>query len=363
MTDGQTAETVGIEGKAFSVPSFVFGLVAVALTYTFIAGWLWVNAGNTLETLHARVPSKTIIVQWPEVLTPDTTTQGEATKNAPGNTDLPVDTAMLASGLAEAPVEKLIEQTPLGPAPVISQDGLTAFKAYRRPFDLASANGKPTVAIIITGLGLSGHATEAALRAMPADVTFAVSPYAPSPDLWVKESRARGHEVWLTLPLETDNYPQSDPGPHTLMIGVPERDNELKLSWLLTRVTGYVGFITGRHPQFMDSLNDMRPIVGAIYARGLGFADNAENGSAIPATIAHGMNAPYAAVDVWIDEPATPEGIRQALADLEEKARKQGAAAGAIRALPVSYQEVQKWVGTLADKGLVLVPLSAQAGL
>jgi polysaccharide deacetylase 2 family uncharacterized protein YibQ len=75
-----------------------------------------------------------------------------------------------------------------------------------------------------------------------------------------------------------------------------------------------------------------------------------------------GRNAPYANVDAWIDTSTDPQDIRKALAKLEERARSHGAAAGLIHPLPVSYQEVLKWIDGLPAKGIVLAPLSAQTG-
>ena len=355
--------------EKFSLKAFTQGMLCVALIYAIIGGWIWGQSEKTTLAQTQRLASKTVIIQWPEKSPMPDSSGGAENSNAdaaaPKSTviaDLPVDTAMLESGLADAPIQGLFEDTSLGKLPVIRSDGLTSFKAYRRPFDRQLAGNKPLIAIVIAGLGLSDQATETALRKMPPEVTFAISPYTASPDFWVREARLRGHEIWMTLPLESAGFPQVDPGPHTMMIGVPERDNTAKLSWLLTRASGYVGFITDQNSTFMNSILDMRPVVGSILSHGLALADNAENSNAIAATMAHGMDAPYTAIDIWIDETATQENIRASLEQLEKRARAQGVATGVIRALPVSYQEISRWLGTLEEKGFVLAPLSAQAG-
>ena len=61
--------------------------------------------------------------------------------------------------------------------------------------------------------------------------------------------------------------------------------------------------------------------------------------------------------------PATPDDIEKALARLEQRARERGSAVGIIHPLPVSYQEIGKWIAGLKDKGLALAPLSAQTGM
>jgi len=368
MTDDEPAYTTDEQESKFSRIAFAQGMAGVVLIYTLLIGWTWIGAGKTLESQQARLSSKTVVIQWPSG-SHTSGNDGHGTEEnehaMPAIPNLPPEATMMPSGLVEAPLQGLFENTQLGPSPVIRKDGLTAFKAYRRPFD-NSATDQPLVSLVIVDLGLSDLATENALHNMPPEVSLAISSYAQSPEFWVEEARARGHEIWMTLPLETHDFPQTDPGPHTMIIGAPERENMAKLSWLMTRTSGYVGFITTKQNSiFMNSIHDMRSIVGALYSHGLGFANSADSNTAsIPATMAHGMGAAYAPLDTWIDEPAaTQENIRNALHELEEKAREHGRATGVIHPLPVSYQEILRWIDTLEDKGLTLAPLSAQTGL
>src|SRR5262249_23863618 len=72
--------------------------------------------------------------------------------------------------LPQAPIDGLYEQTPKGKLPVIRKsDGMTAFKAYRRPFDRAAAKG-PIVSIAVMDLGVSASASQSALADMPPEI-------------------------------------------------------------------------------------------------------------------------------------------------------------------------------------------------
>ena len=53
----------------------------------------------------------------------------------------------------------------------------------------------------------------------------------------------QGHELLLQLPVEPFDFPDNDPGPHTLLVSL--RPNEMmdRLGFLLTRATNYVGVI------------------------------------------------------------------------------------------------------------------------
>ncbi len=353
------AQADGWLKQNFSIRAFLQGLAAAGLIWLAIVLWVSLNAGKALQAQQDRLASQTVIIDRAD----DMPSQEVVTRPATAPVETYSIDEKLESGLTRAPVEGLSEASLFGRKPMIRRaDGMTVFEAYRRPFDL-QASDKPVIAIAIKGLGLSDIATESTIRSMPPAISLIMSPYAPTIDFWTSEARARGHEVWLSLPVETHDYPADDPGPHTMLINAPERENQTKLEWLLSRPEGYIGFVTGHRPAFMESTNDMRPLIGNIYNRGLGFVDGALSPSPTPQTMAAGMNAPYATIDLWLDSGnATQQGLRQALQELEKIAREKGMATGIIHPLPVSYQEVLSWTRTLPDKGLVLAPLSAATG-
>src|SRR5215831_11218626 len=111
-------------------------------------------------------------------------------------------------------------------------------RAYAAP---AFENGKPRIAIIVNGLGISAKATAAALAGLPPQVTLAFAPYATDVQYWGTLARRQGHEVLLEVPMEPFDFSDSDPGPHTLRAGIGEDSNTDRLVWALTRFTGYVG--------------------------------------------------------------------------------------------------------------------------
>lgn len=345
------------------------GLAAIILIGAATAGFLWLKSDDTQKIRQDKLASQTVLIERPAApaappavamtgfmgpVLPEPQTDTVSSAPPEENEQLP--------GPTEIPVPGLFETTADGKLPVRrTKDGLTPFAAYRRPFD-RFANDKPVVSIAVADLGLSARATEAAIKTLPPAVSLALSPYASDMSLWINEARADGHEVWLMLPLEGLTYPENDPGPHTILVSAPERENQMKLSWVLGRAAGYAGFITTGNPVLMDATNDMRPVIGNIFTRGLGLIDTSESASMVAQTMALGQNAPYAKADIMIDRQATREDIRAALAELEQKARTQGSASGIIQPLPVSYQEVLRWIETLPQKGLTLAPLSAQTG-
>ena len=142
----------------------------------------------------------------------------------------------------------LIEQTAQGPLPKIGADGRTPMTAYAPP--VAPFKG-PRIAIVVNGLGLSARTTSAAIQTLPAAVTLSFAPYESDVQRWVGEARRAGHEVLLEIPMESYDFPDSDPGPHTLRAAAGEESNTERLVWSMTRFTGYAGITNLQGGRFL----------------------------------------------------------------------------------------------------------------
>ena len=77
--------------------------------------------------------------------------------------------------LAPAPLAGFFAPGPGGPLPIIAADGRTAAEAYARPFH---ANGRPKVALVISGLGLNARATRQAIETLRPEITLSLVVYA-----------------------------------------------------------------------------------------------------------------------------------------------------------------------------------------
>lgn len=250
----------------------------------------------------------------------------------------------------------LVENTPIGPMPRIADDGTTPMRAYAPP---ALSDGHPRIAIVIAGLGISARQTEAALKGLPAGVTLAFAPYASDAQRWASMARSQGHEVLLEVPMEPYDFPDSDPGPHTLRSGAGEEANTQKLAWALTRFSGYAGVTNLLGGRFMADANSLEPMLTFLARRGLMFYDNGSaNHSAAP-DVATRVGVPFAQADSTIDTIQTAMEIDRRLSALESLARTRGSAGGSGQIYPVTIDRVRNWAQGLAGRGFVLVPASA----
>jgi len=256
----------------------------------------------------------------------------------------------------------LIEATAQGPLPRIADDGRTPMGAYEPAIPAAALKDKKMIAIVITGLGISARATQAALDGLPPGVTLAFAPYAGDVQRWAGEARKRGHEVLLEVPMEPYDFPDSDPGPHTLRPMLSEEGNIQRLTWALTRFTGYAGVTNLLGGRFLANAEAAAPVMTFLARRGLLFYDSGTTSRSVAEGIAEQTKAPYLQSAVMIDSIQSGMEVDQRLSELEARARVTGAAAGTGFLYPVTIDRVAAWANGLDGRGFVLVPASAIVG-
>ncbi|MFZ1079510.1 MAG: divergent polysaccharide deacetylase family protein [Methylovirgula sp.] len=263
--------------------------------------------------------------------------------------------------LAPAPDPRLVEPSRYGPLPRVGADGARPADVYARPLVTPAAKtNAPRIALLVGGLGLSSSATHSAIVNLPSVVTLAFAPYGKNLPAAVAAARAQGHEVMLQLPMEPIDYPQTNPGPHTLLSTASSVENTDNLHWLLSRFTGYTGVANFLGAKLTADPAAFAPILREIADRGLLYLDDGSSPQSEALTLAATAGLPAAKADVIID--ATPDGIDTALIQLEAVARDKGIAIGVASALPESVEKIARFAHAAEANGLVLVPLSAAVG-
>jgi uncharacterized protein len=282
----------------------------------------------------------------------------------PETSPLPVpDTETGSITLPEVPLQELVEESQYGPLPKIAPDGRRPIDMYARPSRYASAvaaaTAPPRVAILVTGLGLPGGPGSEAIEGLPAPVSVAYGAYGRNLQDGVTKARADGHEVLLQIPLEPNNYPSVDPGPHTLLTTLPPQENMKRLQWLMSRYTGYVGVTNHMGEKFESATDSFVPVLEELKRRGLLYVDDGSTQDSLASKAADTIGLEYSVVSVQIDGGQSAAEIEKQLAKLEQMAKQQGTAIGVVRLKPSAAKQLAAWASKLEGKGLVLVPVSA----
>ncbi len=300
------------------------------------------------------------------------TTAGQMEQDAgvrvmrPGGADTPnsviirVPDANLVK-LAAAPDRRLIERGRHGSLPRVGEDGVRAFQIYARPVPAASAQAPVKIAIMVGGMGISASATQDAVAKLPGEISLAFAPYGGDLERNVQRARADGHEVFLQLPMEPFDYPDNDPGPHTMTTTRGAEDNLDRLRWVMSRFAGYVGVVNFMGGRLMADEAALSPVLREVAERGLMVVDDGSSGRSVMSQVASGFRTPAVRADMVLDLVQRTDAIDRELARLEQQAKARGFAMATASALPLSIERINRWARTLEARGIKLVPVSHMA--
>jgi hypothetical protein len=217
----------------------------------------------------------------------------------------------------------------------------------------------PRIAIVVGGMGLSQATTSDAVLKLPDPVTLAFAPYGSEIERQVTRAREGGLEVLLQVPMEPFDYPDNDPGPHTLTTSAPPGETMDRLYWVMSRFPGYIGVMNHMGGKFTSSEQALLPVLRDLGGRGLVYLDDGSSARSLAPALAGAARLPASRADVVLDGRPRASAIDDQLARLEAIAREKGSAIGVASALPVSIERIAQWAKTLEGRGVQLVPLSA----
>jgi uncharacterized protein len=262
--------------------------------------------------------------------------------------------------LTPAPQMKVTEVTEHGQLPRISKSGEKPSKVYERTTSLSVIHSDaPKIALLIGGMGLNESLTTRAIKDLPADVTFAFAPYGNNLQDQVDKARSEGHEVFLQVPLEPIGYPANNPGPKTLGGDASEAENINALRWHMARFTGYAGVVNYMGSRYLSMPKAIEPFLKELKDRGVLFLEDGSMALSATQNVASQMNMPIKRAQVVIDADPNPQAIIAQLTLLEEQATGTGFAVGTGTGLEVTIDTVRDWAKAAAERGIVLVPVTA----
>ena len=263
-----------------------------------------------------------------------------------------------SAGLVPAPISGLSKMSAYGRIPAVSANGMTPLSAYKRPF--SQTNGKRPVSVIIGGLGVNRGLTAQAINELPAEVTLAFAAHAPGLQNWVNQARARGHEVLIELPMESEGFNIAEPGAdRALKASSNTASNMRNLDWLLSRAQGYFGVTNYNGDLFLTRADIAAPVLDKLAKSGLSFVfDGSVNAPSLSA-LSTSARLPFARGYNLIDPQPDSALIQSELSRLSAQAQNSGGSIGVGFAYPETIAAVKNWAQGLDAQGLTLAPASS----
>jgi polysaccharide deacetylase 2 family uncharacterized protein YibQ len=148
-----------------------------------------------------------------------------------------------------------------------------------------------------------------------------------------------------------------DPGRMALLTELETGQNLERLSWVMSRFSGYFAAIPVMGERFLSQPEKLSPILQDLSDRGLAIVSATE--SPIIEELSLAFQLPFVQTTLQIDAELDILSVRNKLTDLEKSAKKNGYAIGTMRPVNLTIRQLETWIKGLADKGIDLVPVSS----
>ena len=208
------------------------------------------------------------------------------------------------------------------------------------------------LAIVIDDLGPAPALTRRAID-LPTPVTLAFLPYADNLAAETAAAKARGHEIFLHLPMEPIGSP--DPGPNAILVGLDPDEFRRRLGWAFDRVPLATGVNNHMGSRATSEPETMLKVLQEVRRRGLSFVDSRTSPLSVGDGLAAQLGIPHAARDVFLDNNPSTGAILLQLAHAERLARRQGHALAIGHPHPTTLAVLQRWLPDAEARGLRIV--------
>lgn len=263
--------------------------------------------------------------------------------------------------LRDAPPRMVFSQImlPADVAPLVVASGKTGLM----PLTTAAISpghrrdSRPAIALMIDDLGVVPDRSAHALR-LPTEVTLSFLPYGPVSRPLAQAAAAKGHEIFLHVPMEPRG--QANPGPNALMTQDSDRQLRAKLDRQiadlgaaapLSGINNHMGSRATADRRVMDE------VMRGAAERGLVFVDSITTQNSKARAAAATYDVPFIARDVFLDHGEGEDFLLAQLDELERQARTRGIAVAIAHPHSTSLEILDVWVKGLEAKGLRLVTI------
>lgn len=214
----------------------------------------------------------------------------------------------------------------------------------------------PAVAIVIDDMGVDRVRSLKMIDLTP-PLTLSLMTYADALPALATRARRAGHEVMAHLPMEPLD-PDEDPGRGALRMSMDDGAIRQTMATDLDGWSGYVGINNHMGSKFTSDRHRMDVVMSELKTRGLLWLDSKTTAETTGTAAAQAAGIPYAERDVFIDNVQTEDAVLAQLAEVEKAARAHGTAIAIGHPHDATYAALSRWLPSLPDKGLTLVPVT-----
>jgi len=221
-----------------------------------------------------------------------------------------------------------------------------------RPDPAPDARGR--LAILLDDVGQKFDLVPAA-GALPQEVAFAVLPFLPQSAESATALYDAGHEIWLHLPMEPENYPEDDPGPGAVLMSMSPEELRKAVHSALNNIPHVVGVNNHMGSKITADLRTMTWIMQELKVRGMAFIDSRTTIRTVAEDAARGQGVLVNRRHVFLDNERDRTAIRRQLAEAIYRCRLDGEIIAIGHLDPVTLEVLTEDLPGIAARGADLV--------
>jgi len=215
------------------------------------------------------------------------------------------------------------------------------------------------IAVVIDDLGQDLKPAQELLD-MPERITLAVMPRLPQSKKIAELARNSGREVLVHIPMEAKVRAEKRDAPGTLRLDMTPMEFIAAVNDDLDSVPGAAGINNHEGSALTENKQAMTFLMSELKARNLFFLDSMTNAKSTAFAVAKEFGLRAAKRDVFLDNDSEhPSKIRKQFVELTRVAKQNGRAIGIGHPHPATIAELRKWLATIDEEGIEIVPVSA----
>jgi len=190
---------------------------------------------------------------------------------------------------------------------------------------------------------------------LPTEVGFAILPFLPKSSETAVGLHEAGHEIWLHLPMEPENYPANDPGPGAVLMSMNSDDLRAAVHSAINNIPHAIGVNNHMGSKATADLKTMTWIMQELKTRDLAFIDSRTTIHTVAEEAAQAQGVPTNRRHVFLDNERSAAAIRVQLDEAVYRSRMEGEIIAIGHLDNVTIEVLAQELPGLAKRGADLV--------
>lgn len=205
------------------------------------------------------------------------------------------------------------------------------------------------LSIIIVGLGLFPELTDQVLN-LSDQVMLGYYSQSPEVKEQIEKAISKGFDVYMMCPMEPVYYPQNDPGPNTLLTGLPKEENLKRLDDILNIYPSITGLVSYQGSLFMTSEEDLSPVIQSLKSKNKTFIDTSNAPQSKTQSVCNEQKATCYQTQFQLDQELSSEALKKMFKEVEKSLETHDHVIVFGFAYPITIEAISEWLKDNASK-------------